>query len=141
MEPIVIRFTSSAPSSRPVGDSIPTPFVKQGGRSSGECYQASTGCAKEIAARASSPASRAALAEQPLDVGELGLDGGRAPVIALAGIGRRLHLAKELTPASVRGTQARGLPDTDSSWTYDRPHRVPCSTLPDILLVILEAFA
>ena len=33
--------------------------------------------------------------EQPLDVGELELDVGRPAVVALAGIGRRLHLAQQ----------------------------------------------
>src|SRR5437762_14094474 len=34
-------------------------------------------------------------AEQPLDVAELELDVGRAAVVALAGIRRRLHLAQQ----------------------------------------------
>src|SRR5208282_3441108 len=33
--------------------------------------------------------------EQPLDIGELELDIGRAAVVALAGAGRRLHRAQE----------------------------------------------
>src|SRR5262249_61276739 len=46
-------------------------------------------CAAYEGAWGSSPA------EQPLDIGELELHVGRPPVIALAGIGRRLHLTQE----------------------------------------------
>src|SRR5205814_794496 len=40
-------------------------------------------------------AAPSAPAEQPLDVVELELDVGRPPVVALAGMGRRLHLAEQ----------------------------------------------
>src|SRR5580692_2060834 len=42
-----------------------------------------------------STATNSAPAEQALDVGELQLHVGGAAVVALAGVGRRLHLAQE----------------------------------------------
>ncbi len=48
-----------------------------------------------VPAPLSLPAVPSAPPEQPLDIGELQLDIGRAAVVALAGMGRGLHLAQQ----------------------------------------------
>jgi len=68
-------------------------------RSAHECRTCGTGAAG-MTGGAVAPAFAGTLlpsaaAEEALDVGELELDVGGAAVVALAGVGRRLHLAQQ----------------------------------------------
>src|SRR5260221_14640057 len=67
------------------------------------------GCAKKSARSAAATsliATALAPAKQPLDIGEAELDIGRSPVVALAAMRRRLHLAQQRVHLCVVETAA-----------------------------------